>query len=472
LIRRLVDALGPGHVMFSEEDRSVYSFDAGNHVVRPRAVVMPENVREVSTVVRIAKEFGAPIIPRGAGTGLCGASVASESGIVLSFARMNRLISFDADNRRARVQPGYANLALSQAMQAHGLFFGPDPSSQKIATIGGNAGTNAGGPHALSYGSMSAHVLGVQFVDSDGEVHRAKLDDAGYDLVGLQVGAEGTLSILTAIDVRLLRIPAAVRVALATFSDVESASASVSAIIAAGIQPTALEIMDQFITQAVEEHFHAGFPTDAGAVLLIELAGPLDDVNAYEAMTREIMRSCEALSWRSADDPQERQRLWASRKGAAAAMGRHRPNYYIQDATVPRTKLPEAVRAVEEIARAHNLMVGNVLHAGDGNLHPLLLFDRGKRGEIDAVRTAGTEILRACIDLGGTISGEHGIGFEKRDSLTRVFTPEDLAAMGRVRDVFDPERRFNPDKVFPSGASCGEVRSGMGLRTPTAEKLP
>lgn len=460
---RLVDALGGDGVLTAPEDLAAYAFDASSADRLPAAVVLPISAREVSAVVRIARDCAEPVVARGAGTGLCGGCIPVRGGVVISFARMNRILSLDAQNRRARVQPGLVNLELSRAAAPHGLFFGPDPSSQKTSTIGGNAATNAGGPHALSYGSMSAHVLGVEFVDADGDVVRASIDDAGYDLTGALVGSEGTLGIVTAIDVRLLRAPRAVRVCVAAFPDVESASEAVSAIVGAGLVPTALEIMDRLIVGAVEAHFHAGFPLEAGAVLLVEVAGEPDDVVAAERTLAGIARAHGALSWRTAGGAAEREALWASRKGAAGALGRLAPNYYIQDATVPRTRLPRAVNAVESIARDHGLRVGNVFHAGDGNLHPLLLFDRRSAREVEAVVSAGHDILAACIELGGTISGEHGIGSDKRDALPLVFSPEDLATMARLRDVFDPARRFNPDKIFPSGAVCGEVRVQPGI---------
>jgi len=458
LQERLIDALGAEGVRCEPEDLSVYAFDGYTEERAPSAVVLPKDAREASAVVRIARDFSEPIVPRGAGTGLCGGAAPVAGGIVVSFARMNRILSLDARNRRARVQPGLINLELSKAAQPAGLFFGPDPSSQKISTIGGNVATNAGGPHALSYGSMSNHVLGVEFVDSGGNVVYAGSDEPGYDLSALFVGSEGTLGIVTAADLHLLRVPRAIRVCLGSFGDVEAASEAVSAIVGAGIVPTALEIMDKTIVRAVEAHFHAGFPLDAGAVLLVEIAGEPDDVAASEAAIAGIARSYGATTWRSAADEREREALWASRKGAAGAIGRIAPNYYIQDATVPRTRLPEALRRVDAICAEHDLLVGNVFHAGDGNLHPLLIFDRRERRQVEAVVAAGTEILSACIELGGTISGEHGIGFEKREALPRVFSTEDLATMGRVREVFDPARLFNPDKIFPSGAICGEVR--------------
>ena len=377
--------------------------------------------------------------------------------MVISFARLNRILALDVRNRRATVQPGLINLDLSRAIAGNGIFYAPDPASQKVSTIGGNVGTNAGGPHCLSYGTTTNHVLGLEYVDGRGEVVRTSIDDAGYDITGALVGSEGTLGVITAVDVRLMRLPEAVRVCVAAFPDVESASQAVSDIIGSGLVPTALEIMDKLITDAVEAHYHAGFPADAGAVLLVEVAGLAEDMDHAEHAIGRVARASGALSWRVAASQTERDLLWASRKGAAGAIGRIAPNYYIQDACVPRTKLPQAVHAVEAIAREYQLPVGNVFHAGDGNLHPLLIFDRRKPRDVQAVVEAGTAILEACIAMGGTISGEHGIGHEKRDTLSMVFSPEDMAAMGRLRDVFDPVRRLNPDKIFPAGASCAEV---------------
>ncbi|MFN2460069.1 MAG: FAD-binding oxidoreductase [Candidatus Velthaea sp.] len=454
---RLLEALGAAVVRMEPEDLAVYSFDGYREGRLPAAAVVPHDVRETAIAVRIARECGEPIVARGAGTGLCGGAVPENGGLVVSLVRMNRVLELDVRNRRARVQPGLVNLDLSRQIAEHGVFYAPDPSSQKISTIGGNVGTNAGGPHCLSYGTTTNHILGLEYIDAAGEVHRTALDDAGYDLTGVLVGSEGTLGIVTEIDVRLMRLPEAVRVCVAAFGDVESASEAVSAIIGAGIVPVALEIMDKLITEAVEAHFHAGYPTGSGAVLLAEIAGAADDMDAAESIIARIAREHGALSWRTARDAAEREALWASRKGAAGAIGRIAPNYYIQDACVPRTKLPEVIGAIDRIARDHRLPVGNVFHAGDGNLHPLLIFDRRDRRQLQAVIDAGSEILQTCIAMGGTISGEHGIGYEKRETLSLVFSATDLAAMARVREVFDPLRGMNPDKIFPSGAICGEV---------------
>jgi glycolate oxidase len=455
--RRLVEALGSDVARTEPVDLAAYGYDGYKEDGNPSAAIVPRDVRDVATGVRIARECDEPIIPRGAGTGLCGGAVPVKGGLVVSFTRMNRLLELDVANRRARVQPGLINLELSNAIARHGVFYAPDPSSQKISTIGGNVGTNAGGPHCLSYGTTTNHILGLQYVDVSGAIHRTALADPGYDITGLLVGSEGTLGLVTEIDVRLMRLPEAVRVCVAAFGDVESASEAVSAIIGAGIVPVALEIMDRLITQAVEAHYHAGFPADAGAVLLVEIAGPHDDMDDAERLIARIASDHGALSWRAARDAAERAVLWSARKGAAGAIGRIAPNYYIQDACVPRTKLPQVMLEVQRIARDHQLLVGNVFHAGDGNLHPLMIFDRRDARQVQAVIDAGSEILATCIALGGTISGEHGIGYEKRKSLSLVFSTQDLAAMARVRDVFDPMRAFNPDKIFPTGAVCGEV---------------
>ncbi len=458
LVQRLADALGPDAVKTQPEDLSVYAFDAYSQGQMPKAVVLPASTLDVAAAVKIAREFGEPIVARGAGTGLCGGAVPAQGGIVFSFARMNRILELDARNRRARVQPGLVNLQLSEQTARAGLFYAPDPSSQKTSTIGGNIGTNAGGPHCLSYGTTVNHVLGLEIVDESGEVVHTAVEDNGYDLTGALVGSEGTLGIVCSAWVRLLRSPEAVRVWLAGFPDVETASAGVSAIIGAGIVPTALEMMDRLALQIVEAAFHAGYPTDAGAVLLVESAGFEDDLQQYERDIERIVLDAGATSWRAARSQAERDALWAGRKGALGATGRVAPNYYIQDVVVPRTKLPQALEAVETACDSRGIRVANVFHAGDGNLHPLLMYDRSEPKEVAAVIDAGNDILQAAVDLGGTISGEHGIGYEKRGTLTRVFSTEDLATMARVREVFDPRRMLNPEKIFPAGVGCGEVR--------------
>lgn len=458
LQERLIDAVGRESVKTDPEDLSVYSFDAYSQSRTPNVVVLPANARDVSAVVRIARECGEPIVARGAGTGLCGAATPVDGGVLMSFARMNRVLELDTRNRRVRVQPGLINLELSKQVASTGLFYAPDPSSQKACTIGGNIGTNAGGPHCLSYGTTVNHVLGLEVVDENGEVFTTSVDDSGYDLTGMLVGSEGTLGVVTSAWVRLLKMPESVRVWVAAFTDVEAASEAVSAIIGSGIVPTALEMMDDVIIKLCEEMYHSGFPTDAGAVLMIENAGIEDDMDGYEEKIERLCKQCGSISWRSARTAAERDKLWAARKGAFGATGRIAPNCYLQDVVVPRTKLPQMLTFVENAAKSHDLPIGNVFHAGDGNLHPLLMYDRRDKRQVEAVKNAGNEILSAAVDLGGTISGEHGIGYEKRDTLPRIFNEDDLGAMLRVRDVFDVKRNFNPDKIFPASASCEEVR--------------
>jgi glycolate oxidase len=457
LRERLIDALGADAVKTEPEDLSVYSFDAYTDGGRPAAVVLPGSTREVSAVVKIARACGEPIVARGAGTGLCGGAVPLSGGVIVSLMRMNRVLELDVANRRVRVQPGLMNLDLSRSVAPEGLFYAPDPSSQQISTIGGNVATNAGGPHCLSYGTTVNHVLGLEVVDECGEVFTTSIDDAGYDLTAALVGSEGTLGIVTSAWLRLLALPEAVRVWVAAFDEMDAASEAVSAIVAAGIVPTALEMMDAVITRAVEAAFHAGYPTNAAALLLVESAGFEEDVAASESAIHAIAMRHGAAYWRSARTAGERNALWAGRKGAAGATGRIAPNYYTQDVCVPRSKLPQALRAVDAAAKAHRITVGNVFHAGDGNLHPLLMYDKRDLDQVAAVVETGNAILHAAIELGGTISGEHGIGWEKRDAMTRVYSTADLATMARVRDVFDPRRTLNPEKIFPNGTRCPEV---------------
>jgi glycolate oxidase len=457
LRERLIAALGSDAVKTEPEDLAVYSFDAYTDGGRPAAVVLPKSTQEVSAIVKIARDCGEPIVARGAGTGLCGGAVPTAGGVIVSLMRMNRILELDLENRRVRVQPGVMNLDVSRQVALEGLFYAPDPSSQQISTIGGNIATNAGGPHCLSYGTTVNHVLGLEVVDEAGEVFTTSIDDPGYDLTAALVGSEGTLGLVTSAWLGLLTLPEAVRVWVATFDEMDAASEAVSAIIAAGIVPTALEMMDAVIVAAVEAAFHAGYPTDAAALLLVESAGFEEDVAASEAAIHTIVKAHGARYWKSARTLAERNALWAGRKGAAGATGRIAPNYYTQDVCVPRSKLPRALRAVEAAARSNQITVGNVFHAGDGNLHPLLMYDKSDARQVAAVVETGNVILESAIELGGTISGEHGIGWEKRDGMTRVYSTADLATMGRVRDVFDPRRMLNPEKIFPSGMRCAEV---------------
>jgi glycolate oxidase len=463
LAREIEAALGPGGVLTTPDALVAYGYDGGFLDARPDLVALPRGAEQVAAAVRLATAAGVPIVPRGSGTGLCGGAVPACGGLVISTSRMNRVLSIDARNRRAAVEPGVINLDLSRAAAPYGLYYAPDPASQKISTIGGNVATNAGGPHCLASGVTTNHVLAVEVVLEGGE--RVWLGDPagsrdvpGYDLVGAVAGSEGTLAVVTTIVVRLLPKPEAVETLLAIYPDIATGTGTVSAIIGAGIIPSALEMMDGLICGAVERHFHAGYPEDAGSVLLIELEGAREAVAAQRERVAALCRTHGARAVRMARDEVERAALWAGRKGAAGAFGQLAPNYYLQDAVVPRSKLPTIMERVGEIGREYKLTIPNVFHAGDGNLHPAMLFDRRTPGAIERVIEAGTVLLRSCVELGGTVSGEHGIGLEKRDALPLVFSARDLAAMASLRCAFDPRELFNPEKLFPAGTSCVEVR--------------
>jgi glycolate oxidase len=460
LLRALEARLGGDAVLSDPAELLAYDCDAGFESHLPDIVVLPRDTAQVQAVVRLANESGTPIVARGAGTGLCSGAVPLQGGIVISLARMNRVLEMDYANRRAVLEPGVRNLEISERALPAGYYFAPDPSSQRTSTIGGNVGTNAGGPHCLASGITTNHVLGLEVVLPNGEVLSTGgdgVDLPGYDLTGLLVGSEGTLGIVTKVVARLTRSPESVRTALASFNSIAAASDAVSDIIARGIVPAALEMMDRRICQALEAAYHVGLPEDAGAVLLTELDGPEAGIDETMDTIAELFRAHDALAVRLAASAEERAGLWAARKGAAGAMGRLAPNYYIQDGVVPRTRLPEVMARVEEISSWSGIPIANVFHAGDGNLHPGLLFDRRYRDQVERTMQAGDQILRACVEMGGAISGEHGIGFEKRDQMNYVFSGEDLAAMAGVRRVFDPRVLFNPGKLLPASAQCAEI---------------
>jgi glycolate oxidase len=440
---------------------SAFSYEAAlpSHTGPPDFVVLPRTTDQVVAVVKAAAAAGVPIVPRGSGTGLCGGSLPARGGITVAMTRMNRILRIDYDDRRAVVQPGVINLDLSNETRPHGLFYAPDPSSQKISTIGGNVACNAGGPHCLAYGTTTDHVLGLTCVLPDASVISCGIapDDPGFDLTALLTGSEGTLGIVTEIAVRLTPVPEAVRVALAAFDSLDAACRAVSKIIARGLSPTALEMMDRLAVAAIENAFHVGYPRDCEAVLLIEVDGLADAIDERLAAVVAACREHGAAYVREARTQAERDGLWAGRKGAAGAFGRMAPNFYIQDGVVPRTRLPAALARVKEIAAYYRLENANVFHAGDGNLHPNLLFDRRDADQVKRVMAAGTDILRACVDLGGTVSGEHGIGLEKRSAMDLIFGADDLAAMANVKGCFNPSLLFNPDKIFPSSRRCAEL---------------
>ncbi|CAN5700123.1 FAD-linked oxidase C-terminal domain-containing protein [soil metagenome] len=466
LIDQLQRIVGPGNVVHQLTDLMVFEYDgsvdAAIESARPVAVVLPDTSEQVVDIVRLAKAHDLPVVPRGAGTGLSGGSVAQRGGIVIATTRMQRILEVDLENRTALVEPGVINLELSDFVQPDGYFFAPDPSSQRACTIGGNVAENSGGPHCLKYGVTTNHVLGLEVVSPDGNLRwiggRGE-ESIGYDLHGVWVGSEGLIGIVTKAMVRLTPSPESVSVQLTDFLTVESASQAVTDIIGAGIVPAALEMMDKLTIQAVEPAYHAGYPMDAAAVLLVEVDGIREDVEDTAAEIAAICTRAGARTVRAATAKSDRDLLWKGRKMAIAAMGRLAPSYYLHDTVVPRTKLSQTLTHVASISRDFNLPIANMFHAGDGNLHPLMLFDRHNRDQVQRVLDASKELITYCIDIGGALTGEHGIGTEKRDYMTLVYNTEDLAAMAGIKNAFDPKAMFNPEKLFPSGYMCGEVRA-------------
>jgi glycolate oxidase len=449
-------------VLSAAEDLIVFEYDGTIERGAPQVVVFPDTVEEVAAAVRIARRYGLPVVPRGAGTGLSGGAVAAVGGVLIVLTRMKRILEVDVANRTALVEPGVVNLDLSKAVAPHGLYYAPDPSSQRACTIGGNVAENAGGPHCLAYGVTTNHVLGLELVLADGEVvwtGGAAPGLPGYDLTGAVVGSEGTLCIVTKALVRLLRLPEATRTLLAIFDSVDAATNAVSAIIAAGLVPAALEMLDQETIRAVEPAYHVGYPPDAGAVLLIEVEGLAEAAAEDAAQAKAVCITAGARELREAVDPADRERLWAGREGAISALGRLAPNYYVLDGVVPRTKLPAVMREVAAVSERFGLPVANVFHAGDGNLHPNLLFDERRPGETERVLAAGEAIMRICVDAGGSITGEHGIGLEKRSFMSWIFSDADLAAMAKLKVAFGAGESFNPCKAFPTHHGCGETHS-------------
>jgi len=459
--RELIRILGAEGVLWRPEDLMLYEYDALSSQRMPDAVAFPTTTPQVVKIVRLAAKEKVPVVARGAGTGLSGGAVATAGGVVVAFARMKRIVEIDIENQRARVQPGVVNLDLSLAVADQGYYFAPDPSSQKACTIGGNVAENSGGPHTLAYGVTTNHVLGLEAVLPTGEVISTGAgfwDRPGYDLTGLMVGSEGTLGIVTEITVRLMRKPEAVKTLLAVYDRVLDATRTVAAITARGITPAALEMMDGFTLRAVEAATHAGYPVDSAAVLLIEIEGLVEAAEEQTEQIEDVCRECHAREVRRAKTDAERELLWKGRKNAFGAIGRITPNFYVQDGVIPRTRLPEMLEYIEEVGRRYDLRIGNIFHAGDGNLHPLLMFDARNREQSQAVVKAAREIISQCVEMGGSITGEHGVGVEKNELMPLVFSEDDLEMMARVKNVFNPQGSFNPGKVFPSGKMCGELR--------------
>src|SRR5947209_5627409 len=448
-LRRVV---GRESVIDSANDLRIFERDGSIEGAMPDAVVLASTTEDVAGVMKVAANHRIPVVPRGAGTGLSGGAVTIRGGIALQVTRMRRIIEIDPVAQTALVEPGVVNQELSLVAAQHGLFYAPDPSSQKACTIGGNAAENSGGPHCLYYGVTTNHVLGMEVVLADGSVHWVSGDSPdriGLDLCGVLVGSEGTLCAITKIKVKLLRIPTSVATLLAAFPSIDTASQAVSAVIGHGIVPAALEMMDRVTVGAVEAHYHAGYPTDAGAVLLVEVDGIQESTRELTAAISEILTANHGYAMPEAQTPAEPELLGSGRKGAIGALGRIKPNYYLHDGVVPRSRLPQVLSAVGEIGEHYKLPVANVFHAGDGNLHPNILFDMRDRDVLNQVEAAGEEMLRAVVELGGALSGEHGIGLEKSAFMPWVYSEDDLASMLRLKSTLDPDGILNPGKIFP-----------------------
>lgn len=440
----------------------------------PSIVVLPKTTREIVEIVKACRQHDTPFVPRGAGTGLSGGAHAKSNAVIIETSRMNRIIDIDVENRIARVQPGLVNLHLSDAVSPHGLYYAPDPSSQQVCTIGGNVAENSGGPHTLKYGATTDNVLSVEIVMPDGEVLVLGHDSGfgpGYDLVGVVNGSEGTLGIVTEVTVKLLEIPECIETLLGIFPDVVSACRAVMDIVGSGMVPAALEIIDRRTIEVVEDSiYRAGLPRTAGAVLLAELDGARCALDDQVVRMQQLCRDAGASEVRIAKDSEERDLFWKARKGSFGAMGRLAPDLYVHDAVVPRAQLPGILEKVSEIGERYGLLLANVFHAGDGNLHPIISFDKRDPDELDRVMKAGREILEACLAVGGVLTGEHGVGTEKREFMSLLFSDADLDAMMRLRRCFNPDGCCNPGKVLPVTRAC--VESNPAARNALLELIP
>ncbi len=461
VVRAVKDVLGPRGYLDQPEDLLLYEYDGGVDKARPDLVVFPRSTDDVVRVVRIANENNLKIVGRGAGTGLSGGSIPRAGGIVVAFARMNRILEIDLENERAVVQPGVVNFDITQAVLAQGFFYAPDPSSQRACTIGGNVSENAGGPHTLAYGVTTNHVLGLEVVLPDGTVMETggrDPDAPGYDLTGLLTGSEGTMVLVTKIIVRLMRQPEMVKTILAIYDSPDDCADTVAEITARAITPVAVEMLDGVMLRMVEEATHAGYPKDAAAVLLIELEGLREGVEEQVEQIRDACTTCRAREFRIARSAEERDLLWKGRKNAFGAVGRVSPSYYVQDGVVPRTKIAPTLRFIHSVAAQSGLTISNIFHAGDGNMHPIILFNPRTPGEIERAKEAGDQILRYCVEQGGSITGEHGVGMEKMELIAAQFSEESLDMIRRFKTLFDPTCRFNPGKLLPTGKGCMEIR--------------
>ncbi len=458
---QLVRVVGERNLLDQPHDLTLYEYDGGVDKHRPDCVVFPRSTEQVVALVRLAQEHHLPFVGRGAGTGLSGGVIPRAGGIMISFARMNRILEIDLDNERCVVEPGVVNLDVTLAVAGEKYFYAPDPSSQRACTIGGNVAENAGGPHTLAYGVTTNHVLGLEVVLPDGtvvELGGKETDLPGYDLIGLLTGSEGTMVLVTKIVLRLMRAPEMVKTCLAIYDSTEDCGATVSEITARAITPVAIEMLDGPMLRMVEEATHAGYPMDAAAVLLIELEGIQEAVEEQVEQIRQVCQGCRAREFRVARDAVERDLLWKGRKNAFGAVGRLSPFYYVQDGVVPRTKIAPTLKAIEESGRKWGLSISNIFHAGDGNMHPIILFDARVPGQLEAAQRCGEEILDFCISVGGSITGEHGVGMEKMELMAHQFPPDTLDLIARFKNLFDPDCRLNPGKVLPTGRGCMEIR--------------
>ncbi len=461
---QIVKIVGPRGYLHKAEDLTLYEYDGGVDKARPDLVVFPESTEQVAAIVKLANQLSIPIVGRGAGTGLSGGAIARAGGVIISFARMNKILEIDLANERAIVQPGVVNIEITQAVEADGYFYAPDPSSQRACTIGGNVSENSGGPHTLAYGVTTNHVLGLECVLPDGSIIQTNegYDHAGYDLTGLLVGSEGTMALVTKIIVRLMRKPEVVKTILAIYESPEDAGDTVAQITERAITPVAIEMLDGPLLKMIEDAVHAGYPRDAGAVLLIELEGLRESVEEQTEQVRQACALCKAREFRVAQSEAEREALWKGRKNAFGAVGRYSPAYYVQDGVVPRTKIAPTLKFIGDVSARYGLAISNIFHAGDGNLHPLIMFDPREAGILEKVRRASDEILEYCISVGGSITGEHGVGMEKMEMMDRQFSDASLEMIARFKNLFDPGCRLNPGKVLPTGRGCMEIRQKAG----------
>jgi glycolate oxidase len=464
--------LPEGCLLFNEEDTRPYECDGlAAYRQLPMVVVLPQTEAQVVAILKTCRDLKVPIVPRGAGTGLSGGAMPIADGVVLSTAKFNKIIKLDPTSRTAVVQPGVRNLAISDAAAAHNLYYAPDPSSQIACTIGGNVAENSGGVHCLKYGMTTNNLLGCEIVLMTGEIVRlggSHFDSGGYDLLGIVTGSEGLLGVVTEVTVRLLKRPETARALLVGFPSSEDAGACVSRVIGAGIIPSGMEMMDKPAIQAVEAFVHAGYPLDVEALLIVELDGPQAEVDHLCARVEAIARECGAVTCQVSNSEAERLLFWSGRKAAFGAMGRLSPDYFCMDGTIPRARLPAVLNRIKELSQQYGLRVANVFHAGDGNLHPLILYDANQPGELERAEAFGSDILKLCVEVGGVLTGEHGVGVEKRDLMPTMFSETDLNQQQRLKCAFDGKGLLNPGKVFPILHRCAE----LGRMHVSGGKLP